>query len=121
MRQTLVYDADCGFCTRSARWLEDAGRGVLEALPWQTLDLDALGLTTQQVTEAAYWVEGDRPIAAGADAIAAALCATRWRLIGRVILCPPVQPIAKVVYRLVARNRHRMPGGTASCRMDKQR
>ena len=39
----LLYDADCGFCTRSAAWLK--GRlPHLRIEPLQRADLDALGV-----------------------------------------------------------------------------
>jgi predicted DCC family thiol-disulfide oxidoreductase YuxK len=38
-----------------------------------------------------------------------------WRLIGTLIASRPVSPIAARVYRTVAKNRHKMPGGTDSC------
>jgi predicted DCC family thiol-disulfide oxidoreductase YuxK len=40
-----------------------------------------------------------------------------WAVLGRVILLPGVEAVAGVVYRWVARNRHRMPGGTAQCNL----
>lgn len=115
--RTLIYDADCGFCTRSARWLA-AGQDW-SPVPWQATDLDALGLTEAMVTTAAYWVDGGTVRAEGAAAIAAAL-RTRpgWpRLAGRVIDSGPVRPLARLVYGLVARNRHQMPGGSDACRL----
>ena len=54
----LVYDGDCGFCTRCARWVGTRSHGV-EVVPWQTLDLAALGLSEQQVRTAAYWLDDD--------------------------------------------------------------
>jgi predicted DCC family thiol-disulfide oxidoreductase YuxK len=38
-----------------------------------------------------------------------------WRLIGRLVLVPGVIRVARVAYRWIARNRHRMPGGSAAC------
>ena len=41
-----------------------------------------------------------------------------WRLAGLVLSRPPVLWLARPVYALVAANRHRLPGGTATCRLD---
>jgi predicted DCC family thiol-disulfide oxidoreductase YuxK len=108
----MVYDGDCGFCTLSARWLER--RGVV-IVPWQALDLGALGLTEQDVTTAAWWLEDGVPVARGAGAVAAGLRAAGrpWRWAGRGIDARPVRPVAD----LVARNRHRLPGSTDACRL----
>lgn len=118
---TLVYDADCGFCTRCADFAR--GRGDFTVAPWQELDLAAIGLSEQQVSEAAYWLDG-RTTSRGARAIAAALRSFRpgprllgYRLLGRLIDLPPVRPVAAVGYAVVARYRYRLPGGTAACRV----
>ena len=114
----LVYDADCGFCTRSASWLS-RGRSWV-AVPWQGIDdLAALGLTEDMVTTAAYWLHDGTVAAAGPSAIASAMRThSGWRrLLGLLIDAPGVRPVAAVVYRQVARNRHAMPGGTDACRL----
>lgn len=117
----LEYDGDCGFCTRSARWVErrlPAGSGVSVA-PWQQLDLDALGLTSTDVSKAAWWIDADGTKRRGHRAIAAALRAIggRWRLVGTVLDVPPVSWLAAPVYALVARCRDRMPGSTDGCKI----
>ena len=118
---TLVYDADCGFCTRCADFAR--ARGTYTVAPWQDLDLAAIGLSEQQVSEAAYWLDGTTT-RRGARAIAAALRAFRpgprlvgYRLLGRLIDLPPLRPVAALGYGLVARYRYRLPGGTAACRV----
>lgn len=116
----LVYDADCGFCTASALWLAKGREDRLSAQAWQSLsDLGAHDLSLEMVQRAAYWLVNGKPAAAGARAIAAALKARGGAiaLVGHVIDAPVVRPIAAAVYRLVADNRHRMPGGTAACRL----
>jgi predicted DCC family thiol-disulfide oxidoreductase YuxK len=114
---TLVYDGDCGFCTASAEWV--ARRGDCAVLPWQRLDLDAVGLSVDDVTSAAYWLEEAGGTRRGARAIAAALrtCGPAYRLLGRAIDLRPVRPVAAWVYGLVARYRYKLPGGTNACRL----
>ncbi|WP_285240044.1 DUF393 domain-containing protein [Pseudarthrobacter sp. MEB009] len=118
LERTLIYDADCGFCTRSAKWL--ARGGQVNIKPWQGIrDLDALGLTEEMVETAAYWADSGS-IRAGAEAaIAQALIAkgSGWPLLGKVILLPGVRFIASRVYKVIAKNRHAMPGGTDACRL----
>ena len=113
---TVVYDADCGFCTVSADWL--SRHGDCEVVPWQSLDLEEAGLTRDEVTTAAYWLDGDTK-RRGARAIAAALrtCGPQYRVLGRVIDLPPVRPLAAVGYGLVAKYRYKLPGGTDACRI----
>lgn len=117
---TLIYDADCGFCTRSAMWLHEGSSFELQA-GQSIADLHSLGLSETMLDEAAYWSEGGKVVAGGADAIGRALMAKgRWyaTLLGRVTTAAPVRPFAKAVYRVVAKNRHSMPGGTAACRIN---
>lgn len=114
----LVYDGDCGFCTASARWIERRLRpGTAEVRPWQELDLDRLGLSIDDVTTRAWWVApGDAP-RGGHRAIAEALrsAGRAWPAVGRALTLPGVDRLAEHGYRLVARNRHRLPGATAAC------
>lgn len=114
----LIFDGDCGFCTSSARWIEARLPDRVEVVPWQTLDLDALGLTEDDVTTAAYWID-DTGTHRGHEAIGRSLMSGGgvWAWIGRVIVTPPISWLAAPVYALVARNRHRLPGSTDACRL----
>jgi predicted DCC family thiol-disulfide oxidoreductase YuxK len=107
---TLVYDGDCGFCTRCAKWIAGHARD-LDVVPWRSADLSALGLTEQQVREAAWWKDGDET-AGGEAAVARSLmaCGRGYAVLGRVILLPGVRRISAVAYRWVARHRGRLPG-----------
>jgi len=109
----LVYDADCGFCTRSAQWLDDA------PVPWHTLDLDALHVTQAEADANAGWLEDGRITRLGAEAITTALRAKPGsaRVLGWALTVPGLRQLAAVVYPRIAANRHRMPGGTAACRI----
>ncbi|MGY2126948.1 thiol-disulfide oxidoreductase DCC family protein [Blastococcus sp. SYSU DS0617] len=116
----LIYDADCGFCTRSATWIARGGKAFpLQA--WQFIDdLADYGLTFEDVATAAYWIEADGAKLRGSDAIGRALVQRGgvWKVAGRAIMSRPVRPLARWVYGHVATNRHRMPGGTSACRVD---
>lgn len=122
LHPTLVYDADCGFCTRSARWIEShlPGGSALRVSSWQEADLPALGLTPAEGMAAAWFVEAGGSRRRGHLAIAAALVAVGgvWGPVGRVIASRLMSWPATRVYACVARNRHRMPGGTPTCRID---
>lgn len=117
MTTTFVFDGDCSFCTVCAnfvtRWIPTRA----EVVPWQRADLTALNLTREAALQAVQWVAPGRPALAGPDAIAALLRSSRWywKPFGWVLALPPVRAAAWPLYRLIARNRHRMPGGTAAC------
>ena len=117
MSGRLVFDGDCGFCTTSANWLAHGGR--VDTVPWQFLDLAAVGLTGAQVSSSVWWLVDDRPVEHSSRAIGRALLlrGTPWSWAGRLLLVPAMRPLADAVYRVVARYRHRLPGGTPACRM----
>jgi predicted DCC family thiol-disulfide oxidoreductase YuxK len=112
----LVFDGDCAFCSSSARLLERIGPAA-EIVAWQLTDLDALGLTEAKAMAAVQWVEPDGTVRGGREAIAAALRSAGgvWALTGRALLLPGASPVAAHIYRLIADNRHRLPGGTPAC------
>jgi predicted DCC family thiol-disulfide oxidoreductase YuxK len=102
----LVYDGECGFCARCARWIELRTQGV-DVVPWQSLDLAGVGLTEQQVRDSAYWLEGPSAHAAeGAVARSLQRCGGTYAVIGRALLFPGVRPLAARAYRFVARHRN---------------
>lgn len=117
-RPLLIFDGDCGFCTTSARagqrWL-----GLEHVEPWQFLDLDAIGVTEEACMQSVQWVHADGSVVSAEHAVIASLrhAGGVWALLGRVIALPLVRQLSGVVYRLVARYRHRLPGGTPACRL----
>jgi predicted DCC family thiol-disulfide oxidoreductase YuxK len=120
----LIFDGDCGFCTSSARWIEKRLPTGVEVIAWQFIDdLDALGLTVAEVSEKAWWIDGEGLRHGGHLAIGEALAAAGgvWGVVGRGMLLPPFRWLAAPVYRLISRYRHRMPGGTPACRLDTRR
>lgn len=116
-RPLLVFDGDCAFCTRSVRFVERRLRRHPQIAAWQSLDLVALGLTQSECEEAVQWIGADGARASAHIAVARTLVHGRkgWAVLGWIILVPGVRSVAGWVYRWIARNRHRMPGGTAQC------
>ena len=121
----LLYDGDCGMCTRAARWISArAGTAVVPVASSQldNTDLGRLGLTRSQ-TDAAVWaVRPEGTLRRGHLAVADALrAAPGWpRLVGTAIAVPPLRWLAIPVYAAVARWRHLLPGGTR-CRVPTDR
>jgi predicted DCC family thiol-disulfide oxidoreductase YuxK len=40
-----------------------------------------------------------------------------WKAVGVVLQVPPISWLAALVYVVVAKNRHRLPGGTPACKL----
>ncbi len=114
---TLVFDGDCGFCTRCVALVPKSARRTTEVVPYQRADLAALGLTAAQCAEAVQWVSDDGSRARGHAAIGRVLQegSAIWRIMGTLLLLPPLSWLAAGVYRMVAANRMRLPGGTPAC------
>jgi len=118
--EVLIYDGDCGFCTQCANWLRAQLATPLTVVPWQEIhDLSELGLTVADVSTAVYWVDAYGRTSRGHTAIARSLTRSKGALsvIGWLLLLPPLSWLAGPAYRLVAKNRMRLPGATAACAM----
>ncbi|QGV82013.1 thiol-disulfide oxidoreductase DCC family protein [Streptomyces ficellus] len=122
-RPVLVFDGDCGFCTTSARFAERRLRPDCDLVPWQFADLDALGVTPERAGHEVLWVTPPGRVYGGAEAVAKLLldAGGGWAPLGALLLLPPIRWAAHAVYRLIADNRHRMPGGTAACAVPPRR
>jgi predicted DCC family thiol-disulfide oxidoreductase YuxK len=116
-RPTFVYDGDCSFCTSCATFIEQRIPSRATVVPWQFADLDALGLSTEQVEEAVQWVAPDGTVSSGPDAIALLLrdAGRMWQFAGSALQIGPVRMAAWPAYRWVSGHRHLLPGGTAAC------
>lgn len=121
-RPVFLYDGDCAFCTSCARFIERHIPTSAEVTPWQFADLEALGISTADAERAVQWIHPGpgRPLRADGPAAIARLlvdAGSYWRPLAWLLELPPFRWIAGPAYRLVARNRHRLPGGTAACQL----
>ncbi len=112
----LIFDGDCAFCTRCVRFIERRIRRHPSIQSWQRSDLSELGLTQEQCETAVQFIEGGR-LTSAHIAVAHILIYGKkgWAILGYLMLLPGIKQIAGVAYRWVAKNRDRMPGGTAEC------
>ncbi|MFC4957011.1 DUF393 domain-containing protein [Streptomyces mauvecolor] len=121
-RSVLVYDGDCAFCTSSVSFAERRLAPRCETMPWQFADLDSLGVTQQRAEYELLWVLPSGTVRGGAQAVAKLLMSAGggWRVLGALLTLPPLRWAAHGVYRLVADNRERMPGGTPACALPRR-
>ncbi|AXI80694.1 thiol-disulfide oxidoreductase DCC family protein [Peterkaempfera bronchialis] len=134
-RPLLVYDGDCAFCSSCVEFagkrLSDPAAPLWDTTPFQFADLaelDALAggrgqLTAHRAEQEVLWLTPTGQVYGGAQAVARLLMRAggACSVLGAVIALPPVSWIAAGVYRLIARNRHRMPGGTPACALPPRR
>lgn len=115
----LVYDGDCAFCSSLLRRLQAILRYFPDATPWQFADLTQLGLSRADVTKYVWFLHGNkRPRGHAAFASILQLQDSQiLRFFGFLIVTPPFSWFFRLGYWLLARFRHRLPGGTPECAM----
>ena len=113
----LIFDGDCAFCTTWVRRLERTLPAFPQSQPYQWLDLDRYGLTLDDVTRYAWLVTPRRQFAGHLALSGLLRMQPRFglRFLGWLIATPPFSWAAAVGYSLIARYRHRLPGGTPAC------
>lgn len=116
----MVVDGDCGFCMKSAGFLQRNFSGHWDVVTSQSIDYKALGLTDNDVKVASWWVDSvDGRIRRypGAKNFAALLINSGriFKPLGYLMFIPPISWIAAIVYQWIARNRGKMPGASAAC------
>jgi predicted DCC family thiol-disulfide oxidoreductase YuxK len=108
-RLVLVYDGECEFCTRLARWVERRDRpGEISVRPNQEPALiERLGLTRGEVGRAAWAVEPGGRRFEGAAAINRVLgeLGGGWRVLSALYSVPPLRWLENMYYARVARRR----------------
>ena len=130
--QILIYDGDCAFCQRCLDW----GLRVLpdfpQALSYASLLPEQYGLSLEDVQQSIWLVDVAAPLTvrqagkshwSGHRAAAQILLRQPtksqfgffWRMLGFLIILGG--PVSALAYRLVAKNRHRLPGATAACEL----
>ena len=116
MTPLLVFDGDCGFCTRALGWLRLLDRRrIIDTVPFQRPGVpESLGLTREQCAASVQWRGMDGEHAHGADAIAAALSVALISDLPRRLYQHTATP-QRLLYEAIARNRHRLPGTTPWC------
>lgn len=124
MRGYLVTDRDCGFCQSSGAWLERNFGTTWKNTPATAELLERFGITAQEAATSVWFVVTDNNATfkrySGSDAVARAVTSRGgvWRLalVGTV---PPLSWLAQAVYKVIARNRHRLPGASPSCELER--
>jgi len=119
MNATLIFDGDCGFCTTAANFAVRHSHFPITAVAWQLTDVTEYGLLTQQTADK-VWLVVDGERYGGHEAVARILTLQRRplsTLLGYLMLIPPMCAVSSLGYRLVARYRHKLPGGTPACKL----
>lgn len=119
--QLMIFDGDCAFCSSSARLLKKMTKSRIAIEPYQFLNLQEFGLSEELTSKAVYYVSDQNYVANKAIARALIDSKTSWSILGHLMNLPLIRSIAGWVYYWVARNRHRLPGGTPECSIRNQK
>lgn len=116
---TLIFDGDCGFCTSAANWVVAHSKFAIVAVPHQRTDLAQFGLdSSRAAAKVQLNVDGENFAGHRCFAKILLLQPNRFlRALGVIALLPVISQIAAVIYWVVAKNRHRLPGGTPACKL----
>lgn len=115
-RGVLLYDPDCGLCTKTAALMPRLGVDV-QIRPMTPGELTAYGIDPMRAAREMPYVHPDRRVDFGHRAVSAILQAgpLAWRVLGRCLVLPGIDRMAGLGYRWVAEHREVLPGGTPSC------
>jgi predicted DCC family thiol-disulfide oxidoreductase YuxK len=97
---TVIFDGDCEFCQQSVQWIQR--KLVVEAIAFQTADLQLFKLTREQCAKQVYVIT-DSEVYGGADAIRY-LLKKRGNRVGAMLL-GATGNLGRAAYRWVASHR----------------
>jgi predicted DCC family thiol-disulfide oxidoreductase YuxK len=112
----LVFDGQCGFCTRCVHWLERIDRhGRIDLRPYQAPGAPAsVGAREDQCGEAVQWRGPDGVRRSGADAVNAVLDVVTGTRVPSTLYRASAG-LQERAYRWIAEHRSHLPGVTPHC------
>jgi predicted DCC family thiol-disulfide oxidoreductase YuxK len=115
----VFFDDECRLCSGAVAWALARDRAHrLRPTPARSPEARTVagGLDPARLLEELHTWSAREGVRAGSDAVAALLLRLPgWAWAGRVLRLPLVRPLARRVYRAIARRRHGL--GAATCRM----
>jgi len=116
-QHVIIYDGDCAFCTLWVTRLRNSLPVFPEARTSQSINPDDYGLSATDLARYAWYLTPTHQYAGhlAASALLRVQPALGLRFAGWLLATPPISWVAALGYRAIARFRHRLPGGTATC------
>ena len=120
----LIYDGDCKFCQLSLEFGIKHLRAFPQYVAFQRIDPKDFGLTASQVRSQIWLAQKTTSTAEvlGGHLAAGAILKlqpSRWlRALGWLASTPPTSWVASLLYKVIAANRHRLPGGSRACKLE---
>jgi predicted DCC family thiol-disulfide oxidoreductase YuxK len=112
MSGTVLYDSDCDLCNSQVRFIKKRDKGNrFRFVPLQSEEggdmLREAGLPDNELDTVVYEKSGRHYLRSSAVLSILRDLGGGWRILGSLVIVPAV--IRDFFYRLVARNRHRLP------------
>ncbi len=113
----LVVDGDCGFCIASVTWIKKNWVENLNFIEYQKADLPRLGLSEEDCRKEVQFVHENRTFSGAAAYPKLLKLAPKRsvRFLGSFLGAPFIRIFVRMAYKLIARNRSKLPGGSAYC------
>lgn len=105
LRNQLLWDGECGFCSAMVARLRDFARTPFQARPYQEVQAELPPDVLQWCTRQMHWVSDEGRVLGGSLALSAVLAASGHGLLAALLDSPVLRPFAWLGYRLVAQNR----------------
>jgi len=114
----VIYDGDCAFCSSAARFAQAKVAKNLKYQAYQLSDLVSLNLTEAECQRALQMIIDDKKFSAEKAVIELLRYGNLfYRSLAMILSLPILRLLTRIGYRLIAKYRHRLPGGTPTCRM----
>jgi len=115
----VIYDGDCAFCSSAARFAQARVAPNLNYSPYQFTELAKYGITTEQAQSSLKFVKANGEVLSANCAVSQILLSGNkvWRLLGMITTLPIIRSLAALGYEVTAKYRHKLPGGTPTCKM----
>lgn len=129
MKATVIYDGDCGLCTRVKAAAEELDWfGTMRWIPLDSPEAARFGISREELERSVYFISR-RTQAHGWEAVkqillrlplawvagGAVIRKSPWAALGiAAVLSPAFNPVGDRLYDLVARNRYRFPASTCA-------
>lgn len=115
----FIFDGDCAFCTTSINFMKKVLLRRPDYQPFQFISLEEYGLSVSDVEQQVWLIFRNRQYA-GHRALAKLLqlqYSFGWRFLGHLMVLPVINTVSGLIYSWIAKNRHKLPGGTPACQM----
>lgn len=115
----VIYDGDCAFCSSAARFAQRRVAPNLNYSPYQLTELTKYGITTEQAKSSLKFVKANGEVLSANFAVSQIMRNGNkfWRMLSVITTLPIIRSLAALGYKVTAKYRHKLPGGTPTCKM----